>query len=116
MNIQKIKFPLKEIVGEKGLLIAIAEVFEYKDGKRTDKVIGTRYDVLLQEKKYEQLSIKVMDKPIITAKELEGFEKPPIVCFGEVYGKIYLLNNQIKMSVTAQTIYIDEEVNIDDEI
>ncbi|GEM_PF-461390 len=114
MNVKKISFPLHEVVGDKGLLIAVADVFDYKDGKRTEKVIGTRYDVLLLERKYEPLSIKMLDKPIITAKELEKLEEPPTVYFQGVYGKVYCVNNQVKMSVTAENISLIG--GVDDEI
>lgn len=114
MNLRNTKLPLKEAVGQKGLLVAVADVFDYKDGKRTEKVIGTRYDVLLLERKYEPLSIKMLDKPIITAKELEKLEEPPTVYFQGVYGKVYCVNNQVQMSVTAETISLIG--GIDDEI
>lgn len=116
MNISKVKFPLEEVVGEKGLLVGVAYVYEYKEGKRTEKVIGTKYDILLIERKYDTLSIKVMDKPIITSKELDNRDIPPTVYFDGVYGKIYSLNNQIKMSVTAEEITLIGGDNLDDEI
>lgn len=105
MDVTKTIFPLEDVVGRKALLVSVSDVNEYREGKRTGNVIGTKYNVLLLEKKYTPLSVKVMDKPIITSIVLEECEEPPIVSFNGITGKIYLdKTGKIQMSVTAESI------------
>ena len=55
-------------LGSKMLLVDVMPAYEYKDGKRTETVIGYRYVVYLAEHRLEKLSVRIdgpqlMEKP-----------------------------------------------------
>ena len=55
----KKRIPLTNIIGtDVFVALTILPVYRYVDGKRTDEVIGWRYDVV-DEIKYDRYSIKV---------------------------------------------------------
>ena len=55
-------------LGDKLWLVDVSPAYEYKDGKRTDTVLGYRYTVALPEKGLEKINVridgdKLMDSP-----------------------------------------------------
>lgn len=55
-------------LGKKLWLVDVSPAYEYKDGKRTDTVLGYRYSVALPEKGLEKITVKIdgekrMDAP-----------------------------------------------------
>lgn len=67
-------------LGNKFLLVGVAPVYLYKEGERTDKTIGYRYTIALEDKKMEKIGVKIegpkqMDEPEgyveVTFKNLE---------------------------------------------
>ena len=55
-------------IGNKCLLVEVRPKYEYVNNRRTDKVVGYGYTVVLPDKQYEKLTVridgpKVMDTP-----------------------------------------------------
>lgn len=79
-------------------------VFEYADGVKTDKVIGTRYKCVYPPLDYEKFYVKVLGEKTPSIK-YEGI--PLNVKFTDLKGKAYIdfkNNNDIKISLTASSI------------
>ena len=73
-------------------------VYRYVDGRRTDEVVGWRYDVV-DEIKYDRYSIKVQGEPLMSNEELQAmrehekvmlqFEKPSVYLYYNSQTKLY---------------------------
>lgn len=46
-------------LGERLLLVAIAPSYEYKDGRRSDTIIGYRYTIALPDKELDKIDVKI---------------------------------------------------------
>lgn len=65
LRITDLKIDPKSL-GQTMLLADISPSYEYKDGERTDNLIGFGYDVVLPAHKMEKLRVKVLNKtPLI---------------------------------------------------
>ncbi len=58
LNIRDLKIDPRSL-GEKKLLVDIAPAYEYKDGRRTERVTGYRYIVALPEHGLEKIGVKI---------------------------------------------------------
>lgn len=99
INIQDLRIDPKSL-GNSFLLTDITPVVEYKDGKRTDNVVGYRYEVAVVAHKLNKIGIKI-DGP----KQLELQEMQSVVFTGlEI--KMYqdFKSNQVRLTATAESI------------
>lgn len=48
-------------LGDKLWLVDVSPAYEYKDGKRTDTVLGYRYSVALPEKGLDKVDVRLTD-------------------------------------------------------
>lgn len=46
-------------LGDKLWLVDVAAAFEFKDGKRTDNIVGFRYSVALPEKGLDKIDVRI---------------------------------------------------------
>lgn len=46
-------------LGEKQWLVNVAPAYEYKDGKRTDTILGYRYSIALPEKGLDKIDVRI---------------------------------------------------------
>lgn len=72
------------------LLIGTRPWQEYIDGKRTDRVIGTCYDLVFPKNGYEKITVKTPElTPAITNEEIgedgEGILVAPVGFVGKLY-------------------------------
>ncbi|MGN1132662.1 MAG: hypothetical protein ACI4RL_07110 [Ruminococcus sp.] len=68
MNISNVVIDANRSVGKNLVLVDVAPVRAYVDGKRTDEVTGYRYTVALPDKAFDKLVVKIdgelrIDKP-----------------------------------------------------
>ena len=59
MNILDVVIDANASVGKNLLLTDVRPYYAYAGNQKLDKVVGYRYDVVLTEKKFEKLSVKV---------------------------------------------------------
>ena len=59
MDILNVSIDANKPVGNNLILIGVRPYYRYEDGKKTDKVEGYRYDIVLANRKYEQISVKI---------------------------------------------------------
>jgi hypothetical protein len=86
-------------LGEKMLLVEIIPAYEYKNGSKTNNVIGYRYVVALPKHNLEKISVRIdgellMDKP-------EGFAQ---VEFENLDVSAYEKNGSVLLSAKATGI------------
>ena len=62
MNILDVVIDANASVGKNLLLTDVRPYYAYAGNQKLDKVVGYRYDVVLTEKKFEKLSVKVEGK------------------------------------------------------
>lgn len=94
------KFVLKEV----------AKKFEYKDGKKTDRVLGYDYTVA-EISTFDVLTVRVPGTPLIDPAELEKSGKLPLVKFSEdaVAKPVAVEYGRIKATITASSISFDKQ-------
>lgn len=71
MNIRELRIDPASL-GQKKLLVDVRPAYDYKDGKRTETVIGYRYDVALPKHALEKLSVRIDGQQLMQPPE-DGF-------------------------------------------
>lgn len=109
MSFKSIKIPLKNIVNTDTLiLVGAAPQFNYKDGLKTDEVIGTRYFVV-ETASFEKFSVKVPTPvPKISGDFLANAKNRIYVRFTNCFGTPYTNGRSVEWSFTADSIEIVE--------
>ena len=59
MNILNVCIDAVKTVGTELILIGIRPYYKYEDGKKVDKIEGYRYEIVLCQRKYERLFVKI---------------------------------------------------------
>ena len=92
-------------IGSKCLLVDVKPKYEYVNNRRTDKVVGYGYTVVLPDERYEKLTVKIDGPKLMDAPDGYvdvGFEKL------ELY--IYWLSGQPQIGARAKDIHLAMEV------
>lgn len=91
-------------LGKEMILVSQNPYFDYEDGKRTDRISGYKYEVVLPEKSFEKVSIKIESlEPAFSDSEIQGNIR---VAFDGLKVKLYqdFRTNQVKLTCQAQKI------------
>ena len=88
-----------------GSMIAtsVRPYYEFVDGKRTDKVLGYRYDVVLPQHGYEPLAVKVPGAKTLDVQDCESI----LVEFDDLCVRPYVdyrHNNALAVTATATAV------------
>lgn len=59
LDVRDLAINVHETIGDDLILTDIGDTYEYQHGVRTDKIIGTSYTVLLPQRGYSMLTVKV---------------------------------------------------------
>lgn len=96
-------------LGDSYLLTDIVPYYEYKDGERTNNILGYRYDVALPHLKMEKLGIKIEHlSPLIDLEK----EEIPIglqVDFKNLEVGSYFMRNQVHIKASADEVFFKNE-------
>ena len=109
INISKVSFPLSQIIGEAKLaLLHSRKLIRYEDGKPTDEVIGTTYEVVEVGGDYEKFNVKVQDiDTAISEEEIRASKEQIFVEFENATCKLYTdSNGRVQVSVKADSINV----------
>lgn len=69
MNLKNIKIDAKKTVGNTTLLVDVIPTYEYIEGKRTDKITAYKYVIVLPERGFEKISVKIEGNQLIDSPE-----------------------------------------------
>lgn len=76
------------------ILLAVADLPEYVDGKSTGNVIGQKYQIVAIDNGYEKFTVKIKgSKPLITNEQIQQKGGQVKVNFKNLTGKFYRNNN-----------------------
>lgn len=89
--------------GKTMMVVDQAPYYDYVDGKRNADPSGTRYTVVLPEKKFKRIGVKVeggtpLDDAVI--------EKTPRVVFNNLVAKFYSINDVVGLTIKADSIKV----------
>lgn len=103
INISKVQFPLSQIIGNiRLILIGAMPTYEYINGKRTDKVIGTTYTVVMNGGTYEKFTVKTPEIENAIDSDYIASNSQIFVEFENAVCKLYTdTNGRIQVSVKA---------------
>lgn len=59
MDIKNIVIDAQKTIGKNVLLVDVIPAFEYKNGRRTENVVGYRYEIAMPEHKLEKIGVKI---------------------------------------------------------
>lgn len=113
MNFLKLEIPFIVISkGDRLILVDVQAVYEYKDGKRTESRIGTRYIVVAEDAGYEKFSVKVANPtPLLTAEQLQSSKQTYHVKFENAIAKPYRTQSgDFELSITATAVNFVKEL------
>lgn len=68
MKITDLKFEVGQF-GKKMNLVGVEPFYSYEAGKKTDKIEGFKYNVVLLDKDYEKISVKIAGNRLIEEQE-----------------------------------------------
>ena len=108
LNFSKVDFKLAQIIGDVRLiLIGAKPTYEYVNGKRTDKVLGTTYTVVENGGTYEKFNVKTPEIENAIDSDYIASNTQIFVEFENAICKLYTdANGRIQVSVKADAINI----------
>lgn len=103
MKITDLKFDLGQF-GKKMNLVGVEPFYSYEAGKKTDKIEGYKYNVVLLDKDYEKISVKIVGNRLI--EEQEKYDIP--VKFNGLEVGFYqdFSNKNLYLKATAKSLEI----------
>ena len=100
MDVKSVVVDAYATVGKNLLLVSISSAYSYENGKRTDTVIGYKYEVVMPEKMYEKLSVRIDGDQKL---ELPENETPQVV-FEGLKMSLYWTPQGYNIKATANNI------------
>lgn len=94
----KIYVDVSRTIGGDILFLDAKNLYDYVDGKKTNKVIGTNVYVVLLDRNFEKINVKLIG---IDLSELEKINSNDKIQFKEIEGIVYDYNNHIRVSYKA---------------
>ena len=101
MKLSEIKIDVNRTLGTRFWLVEVSPAYEYKDGVKTDNLVGYRYTVTLPEKNFEKIGVKVPGASVVT--EIKGYVE---VKFRGLEVTPYQSGRDIALSAKAESIEI----------
>lgn len=89
-------------VGQHLILTEVRPAYEYRDGRRTDTITGYRYEVVMPERGYDHLAVRIDGEQLIELKD--GTHEEVIFDALELF--IYWLNGGYTVGARAAAIHI----------
>lgn len=110
INLSNVDFSLEQIIGADYPLILLhsKDWFEYKDGKKTDTRLGTRYEVVQDGGDFQRFTVKCEDsESAVLEDEIEASKDKVTVSFDNARCRLYVDDSRhIQISVKAKAINV----------
>ena len=107
LQIRNLKPDVAATIGETLLLTDIRPTYRFENNIRTNAVIGTTYEVLLADRQYMQLRIKVSGQQQLDPAVLDG--QTPRVHVTGLELTPYAINGRTGVSAKAESIEIIDD-------
>lgn len=88
-------------LGTKLLLVDVTPSYEYKEGKKTSNIVAHKYKIVLPEKSFDQIFVKI-DGPALLEKPTGHAE----VAISGLYLYIYWSQGEYRLAATGTGITI----------
>lgn len=117
MKLNNIKIGQENVTnGGRMILTGARPAYDYKDGKRGDKVTGLKVDVVLEKNNYDSLTVTVSNPVDSISAVLEQSDGPVYVTFEGFTARIYVMNGQANVSAKATAVRVDTTARADTDI
>lgn len=100
MDTNKVIIDANATIGKSPMLIGVSEIYNYVDGKKIDTIIGYKYEVVLPDKMYDKLSVRILGDKKLDMPENET----PTVIFEGLEMNLYWSPQGHKVSASAENI------------
>lgn len=116
MKLNNIKLGQENLTNGGGMIVTgVRNAYEYKDGERTDKVIGLKVDVVLEKNNYDNLTVTVSNPVDTVSAVLEAADGPVHVTFEGFTARAYVMNGRGDVSAKATAVHVvkDDDLVLD---
>lgn len=108
LKLTDLKIDAKSL-GEVFILADIRPAYEYKDGEKTEKLIGYTYYTVLPAHRMERVGIKVLNKPCLLDIEQDEIPIGRQINFnGLEVGTYYSKVNGISLTIKADEAFFED--------
>ncbi len=76
---------------------------EFKDGKPTGNITGTKYVAVAENRGYDRVTVKVPAQPIVTQEEIDKAGGAVQMKFSGFKGTFYFMNETVGLSCKADS-------------
>lgn len=101
MNLTKLIIDAPRTFGRKMLLVGVTPYYAYKDGRRTDVVDGYRYSIVLPERAFDRIEVKIPGKQLVETPEVRGYDE---VSLAGMEAHVYWSGSDYGVAITATGI------------
>lgn len=111
LNITNLQLTTQQISGNTtgiGLLLSVADGYEYVNGKATDTISHTKYTAVFADNQYEKLVVKVKGtKPLLTNEQIQQKGGSVKVAFKNLTGRFYRTSSgEYALSASADSVEV----------
>lgn len=103
LNIVDVVIDSKKTVGQNLLLTSARPYYEYNGTKKSDNIIGYKYEIVMPDRRYEKINVKVAGKQRIDCGETS--DCLPVV-LENLEIKVYWMSGTYNLTATADDIRI----------
>lgn len=100
MNIKDVVIDAYATIGKSCMAVGVTPAYAYENGQRTGTVIGYKYEIVMPERMFEKLSVRILGEQKLEIPENET----PTVYLEGLTMKLYWSPQGYKISATADNI------------
>lgn len=102
---------LKNVIGNEYKLVGIRPYYQYVDKVKSETVEGYNYEIVLMERGYEKISVKIPGRPLLTELNEDSFSSGVSVHFKDLDYRVYAKASNdfvsYNLTLTAKGIDLD---------
>lgn len=102
---------LKNVIGNEYKLVGIRPYYQYVDKVKSETIEGYNYEIVLMERGYEKISVKIPGRPLLTELNEDSFSSGVSVHFKDLDYRVYAKASNdfvsYNLTLTAKGIDLD---------
>lgn len=107
MNIKNVNLNKESLTNDGGMILTeVRHAYQYKDGQRTDTVVGLKVTVALEKNHYDTLTVTVAGQMDTLSSVLKKAEGPVYVDFDGFTARLYTMNGRTDVSAKADGVHV----------